>query len=641
MTDGKQISVAELLARNGQQNGGQNGGGRRRRAGKNGGVSVASLTGEFPVVQDVENPQPQPTTAAGAQPVAQSQPVSRPQPVSQPQPVALPQPAPPPVGQPAAAPQPPALLLRQDVSPQAAPTPLAAQPVVQQPVLPQPVSQPAPIVPQQPDAAVPQQLSQPTVTSRPAVFPVRPPTVGPTVPVLPYSFGAPAVPPVTPAPAVEAAAEKPTKRRTRAERRAAEERERAEREAVATAAPVSHVRAEVAETVDEQPAYNPQQDFPTAINQPAATGMVSPPAGQFGLAPTSTPTPSPMIDPTPAVLEPGSVPAPEPAAFAPVGQTYAPPTDAEATALNPAVGVGKTGVPSKLRSFPLGRFGAAAQRTEDAPTEIRQPDAKAGKGKDEPQQPAPQQAASAAAATSVWPAPAVGMAGAGSLTADESAPAGSPAGDTGQEPKSRKEKLRKPKKQAQRAAAAMDFPTAVWSVANQESALMAGPALADELMRQDAPPLLAGPSLAGELMRGAPEEPFEPTEYYHNPEPDDQPTDVDHPFFSRGVDYDEPRAVDDIDESAEDDGKIKRAWWIQVGQWLAAGVSGVLLFKGFEVLWVHLAMVALALAVTVILGLVALVRILRRTDDVLSLAIAVVVGVFVTLGPLAFTLRTG
>jgi hypothetical protein len=66
----------------------------------------------------------------------------------------------------------------------------------------------------------------------------------------------------------------------------------------------------------------------------------------------------------------------------------------------------------------------------------------------------------------------------------------------------------------------------------------------------------------------------------------------------------------------------------------------MLLFKGFEKMWDVLPFVALALAVVVILGLVALVRVLRRTDDMYSTVIAVVVGIFVTLGPLAFLLST-
>ncbi len=88
------------------------------------------------------------------------------------------------------------------------------------------------------------------------------------------------------------------------------------------------------------------------------------------------------------------------------------------------------------------------------------------------------------------------------------------------------------------------------------------------------------------------------------------------------------------------DNANRRQWMILGAQSAGAAVAGMLLFKGFETLWESMALVALALATVVILGLVALVRILRRTDDIFSTVIAVVVGVFVTLGPLAFLLST-
>ncbi|MFC9438863.1 hypothetical protein ACFTVM_34010, partial [Nocardia sp. NPDC057030] len=46
--DSKQLSVAELLARNGQQGASSAGGGRRRRGGR--GISVAELTGDMPAI---------------------------------------------------------------------------------------------------------------------------------------------------------------------------------------------------------------------------------------------------------------------------------------------------------------------------------------------------------------------------------------------------------------------------------------------------------------------------------------------------------------------------------------------------------------------------------------------------------------
>lgn len=95
-------------------------------------------------------------------------------------------------------------------------------------------------------------------------------------------------------------------------------------------------------------------------------------------------------------------------------------------------------------------------------------------------------------------------------------------------------------------------------------------------------------------------------------------------------------------ESGTADAEDPRKQWVVLGvQSVGAALAGMLLFKGFELLWGVQPLAALALAVVVILGLVGLVRILRRTDDMFSTVIAVVVGVFVTLGPLAFLLSTG
>ena len=70
--DSQQISVSELLKRNGQQV--ESRGGRRRR-GVKGGISVAELTGEIPVVRDPSDsraldPEPEPEPAAPEPPRA-------------------------------------------------------------------------------------------------------------------------------------------------------------------------------------------------------------------------------------------------------------------------------------------------------------------------------------------------------------------------------------------------------------------------------------------------------------------------------------------------------------------------------------------------------------------------------------------
>lgn len=81
-------------------------------------------------------------------------------------------------------------------------------------------------------------------------------------------------------------------------------------------------------------------------------------------------------------------------------------------------------------------------------------------------------------------------------------------------------------------------------------------------------------------------------------------------------------------------------WLILIAQVLASAVAGAALFIGFQLLWRDLPWVAFALAVVVIVGLVAMVRVLRRSNDTVSIALAVIVGLGVTCGPLLLRLVT-
>lgn len=72
-----------------------------------------------------------------------------------------------------------------------------------------------------------------------------------------------------------------------------------------------------------------------------------------------------------------------------------------------------------------------------------------------------------------------------------------------------------------------------------------------------------------------------------------------------------------------------------VVQSILAVAFGAGLFIAFDQLWRWNNIVALVLSVLVILGLVVAVRLVRSTEDIVSTLIAVAVGAFVTLGPLA------
>ncbi|RIK13402.1 MAG: hypothetical protein DCC47_03670 [Acidobacteria bacterium] len=103
-----------------------------------------------------------------------------------------------------------------------------------------------------------------------------------------------------------------------------------------------------------------------------------------------------------------------------------------------------------------------------------------------------------------------------------------------------------------------------------------------------------------------------------------------------------PSAAESDVSSGTGESRSAIAQWARlIGEGVVAIVAGALLFKGFEQLWDALPWVAFALALLVIVGLVAMVRILRRTDDIASQLIALAVGAFVTFGPLLFLLPTG
>ncbi|WP_417282099.1 hypothetical protein [Antrihabitans spumae] len=140
------------------------------------------------------------------------------------------------------------------------------------------------------------------------------------------------------------------------------------------------------------------------------------------------------------------------------------------------------------------------------------------------------------------------------------------------------------------------------------------------------PQLLSGSTVAGDLMRGR------------------QSGELDSEFDSDSDTDGSVQLLDDRTPSENTEAETKpersaaRQWLVLLGQAVVAVIAGALMFTGFEKLWDMLPIVALVLSVLVILGLVALVLVLRKTEDILSIVIAVVVGVFVTLGPLAFLL---
>lgn len=89
------------------------------------------------------------------------------------------------------------------------------------------------------------------------------------------------------------------------------------------------------------------------------------------------------------------------------------------------------------------------------------------------------------------------------------------------------------------------------------------------------------------------------------------------------------------DAGAEEDSRpLGVKGWLQlVGQWVVGAVLGALLWVGFSYLWTHHPVIALVVAVLATAGLVLLVRAIRRSDDLQTTMLAVLVGLVVTISP--------
>lgn len=81
-----------------------------------------------------------------------------------------------------------------------------------------------------------------------------------------------------------------------------------------------------------------------------------------------------------------------------------------------------------------------------------------------------------------------------------------------------------------------------------------------------------------------------------------------------------------------------REWAMVIGQLVFALGGGAALWFGFRYLWAGAPVLALVMSLVVTVALVALVRVLRRGDDLLSTLLAVLAGLIVTVSPPVLTL---
>ncbi|GAA3889613.1 hypothetical protein GCM10022243_63000 [Saccharothrix violaceirubra] len=106
-----------------------------------------------------------------------------------------------------------------------------------------------------------------------------------------------------------------------------------------------------------------------------------------------------------------------------------------------------------------------------------------------------------------------------------------------------------------------------------------------------------------------------------------------------GLDDEKPAGLADDDE---EDAPARRSpgkeWALMIGQLAIGIVGGAALWLGFSFLWRTLAPAALVVALAVTVGLVLMVRKIRRADDLQTTVLAVLVGLIVTVSPAAMLL---
>lgn len=90
---------------------------------------------------------------------------------------------------------------------------------------------------------------------------------------------------------------------------------------------------------------------------------------------------------------------------------------------------------------------------------------------------------------------------------------------------------------------------------------------------------------------------------------------------------------DDDDDDVDEEVNAGREWAIMAGQLALAVIGGAVVWLGFNWLWGFLPAAALAASLAVIIGLVLIVRKIRKAEDLQTTVLAVLVGLVVTVTP--------
>jgi hypothetical protein len=112
----------------------------------------------------------------------------------------------------------------------------------------------------------------------------------------------------------------------------------------------------------------------------------------------------------------------------------------------------------------------------------------------------------------------------------------------------------------------------------------------------------------------------------------------------RGRDRRDRDDFDELDDLEGDDLDEDRQrspageWLVMIGQLALGVIGGAAVWLGFNWLWGFLPQAALVVALVVIVGLVLIVRKIRRAEDLQTTVLAVLVGLVVTVSPAALLL---
>ncbi len=94
----------------------------------------------------------------------------------------------------------------------------------------------------------------------------------------------------------------------------------------------------------------------------------------------------------------------------------------------------------------------------------------------------------------------------------------------------------------------------------------------------------------------------------------------------------------DGDHPAGEEASTTREWLVMATQLGTGVIGGAALWLAFQWMWRSIPVLALAVALVVITGLVWVVRVLRKAEDLQTTVVAVLVGLFVTVSPAALLL---